>query len=146
MWAAIDRAAGLVNPGGLLLISIYNNVERHFGGSVMWSKIKCAYTRGPWILGRAMEVLYVLHFITRHVLTCRNPIRAIRGYDSGGRGMDFWHDMRDWLGGFPYEYATAGEVFRYVRENFGYELEHLDTHDGHGCNEFVFRRPGDQES
>ena len=63
------------------------------------------------------------------------------GHDGGGRGMDFWHDVRDWVGGFPYEYATAGEVFTYMRDRHGFELIYLDTHDGHVCNEFTFRRP-----
>ena len=56
-------------------------------------------------------------------------------------GGDFPHDVRDWVGGFPYEYATAGEVFTYLHGKHGLELVYLNTHDGHGCNEFTFRRP-----
>jgi len=55
----------------------------------------------------------------RYVLTGRNPFAVIRHYDADGRGMDFWHDVRDWVGGFPYEYATAGEVFSYLHHRHG---------------------------
>jgi len=51
-------------------------------------------------------------------------------------------DVRDWVGGFPYEYATAGEVFAHLHGTHGLELVYLNTHDGHVCNEFTFRRPG----
>jgi hypothetical protein len=70
------------------------------------------------------------------------PIRrALRDYDKGGRGMDFRHNVRDWVGGFPYEYATAGEVFSYLHKKFGPQLRYLHTHEGHACNEFTFARP-----
>jgi 2-polyprenyl-6-hydroxyphenyl methylase/3-demethylubiquinone-9 3-methyltransferase len=55
--------------------------------------------------------------------------------------MDFRHDVRDWLGGFPYEYATAGELFEYVHRKWGFRLERLRTGDGNICNEFLFLRP-----
>jgi 2-polyprenyl-6-hydroxyphenyl methylase/3-demethylubiquinone-9 3-methyltransferase len=54
--------------------------------------------------------------------------------------MDFWHDVRDWLGGFPYEFATAGEIFGFVHERLGMELIHLNTVEGNACNEFLFQR------
>ncbi len=57
--------------------------------------------------------------------------------------MDFLHDVRDWVGGFPYEYATAGEIFSYLHGKFDLELDYLNSHDGHGCNEFTFRRPAE---
>ena len=28
--------------------------------------------------------------------------------------MDFWYDVIDWLGGYPYEYATIQKVIRFV--------------------------------
>ena len=46
----------------------------------------------------------------------------IRTYDARGRGMDFWHDVRDSVGDFPYEYATAGEVFTDLDGKHGLEL------------------------
>jgi len=55
--------------------------------------------------------------------------------------MNFWVDLRDWVGGYPYEYASAGQVFEYCHGRLGLTLERLLTTNGLGNNEFVFRRP-----
>lgn len=36
-------------------------------------------------------------------MTGRNPMVM-------DRGMDFYYDVVDWVGGYPYEYATRAEV------------------------------------
>jgi SAM-dependent methyltransferase len=141
MWQAIDNAVGKVKPGGILSIAIYNNVEQRLGGSKMWWHIKRTYNRAPTPVRRAMEYAWIAKFVLRQVATLRNPVAAIRDYSTtAGRGMDFFHDLRDWLGGFPYEYATAGELFNHLHGKFGLQLEYLNTHDGHGCNELTLRR------
>jgi 2-polyprenyl-6-hydroxyphenyl methylase/3-demethylubiquinone-9 3-methyltransferase len=59
-----------------------------------------------------------------------------------GRGMSRWHDLVDWVGGFPFEVATPEEVFHFCRKH-GLELVDLTTAGGGlGCNQFVFRRCG----
>lgn len=141
LWVALDRAVGLVKPGGMLAIAIYNTVERRWGGSRTWWRIKRAYTQSPGLIRSLMRTAYVSHFFARHLARGRNPIRLIRKYGDGHhRGMDFWHDVRDWVGGFPYEHATPGEVFGYLNRKHGLQLEYLKTTDGHGCNEFTFVR------
>jgi 2-polyprenyl-6-hydroxyphenyl methylase/3-demethylubiquinone-9 3-methyltransferase len=141
MWQAIDNTVSKVKPGGILAIAIYNHVENYVGGSAMWWHIKRFYNHSPYIFRYLLEYAYVTSFILYRFLTLRNPFKVIRHYGGGdGRGMDFRHDVRDWLGGFPYEYATAGEVFNYLHNKFNLQLEYLNTHDGHGCNEFTFRR------
>jgi hypothetical protein len=57
------------------------------------------------------------------------------------RGMSRWHDIVDWIGGYPFEVATPEAVFDFCRQRqFG--LERLRTCGGRmGCNEFVFARP-----
>lgn len=58
------------------------------------------------------------------------------------RGMSRWHDLLDWVGGYPFEVATPEEVFRFARDR-GFELVELTTCGGGlGCNEFVFQRSG----
>ena len=86
-----------------------------------------------------MEYGYVLNFVVRHLITFRNPFKAIRNY--GRRGMKFWRDIRDWVGGYPYEYATAGDVFNYVNHKHGLQLKYMTTTHTVGCNQFVFYRP-----
>jgi SAM-dependent methyltransferase len=143
MWQAIDNAVGKLQPHAVFALAIYNNVERRFGGSAMWWHLKRAYNRAPAAVRLLMEWVYIANFAARNLLTLRNPLTMARQYsEHAGRGMDFRHDVRDWLGGFPYEYATAGAVFNYLHGQHGLQLEYLNTHDGHECNEFTFRRPG----
>jgi 2-polyprenyl-6-hydroxyphenyl methylase/3-demethylubiquinone-9 3-methyltransferase len=57
-----------------------------------------------------------------------------------GRGMRWWTDLVDWIGGWPFEVAKPEEVFAYLRDR-GFELVELRTCGGGlGCNEFLFRR------
>jgi 2-polyprenyl-6-hydroxyphenyl methylase/3-demethylubiquinone-9 3-methyltransferase len=142
MYDAIDAAVGKVGPGGQLAISIYNRVERKPDSSAMWWKIKRFYNQAPRPVRGLMEAAYVANHAATRLITLRNPFPAYTDTAGDGRrGMDFMHDVRDWLGGFPYEYATAGELFAYVHRKHGLTLEWLRTGDGNICNEFLFRRP-----
>ena len=142
MWQAMDNAVDKVRPGGLLTIAVYNKVEKRVGGSSMWWHIKRAYNCSPVPIRRLLEGAYAGVLLVRRAAGLRNPFTLIRNYGKiVGRGMNFWRDVRDWLGGFPYEYATAAEVFTYLHEKHGLELIYLNTQNGYGCNEFTFRRP-----
>lgn len=141
MWDAIDAAAAKVKPGGLFAISIYNRVDRFPDKSKMWWHVKRAYTRGPAPVRWALEACYVSHFALTRLVTLRNPFAAMLDREGAGRrGMDFMHDVRDWLGGFPYEYATSGEVFQHVHDRHPMELVRLVNWEGNACNELLFRR------
>jgi 2-polyprenyl-3-methyl-5-hydroxy-6-metoxy-1,4-benzoquinol methylase len=142
MWRAIDLAASRVRPGGLFAIAIYNKVRRIPDRSTMWWRIKRAYVGGGPATRFVMEAVYVANHMLTRLVTLRNPFRSLRDRGGGGRrGMEFMHDVRDWLGGFPYEFATAGEVFHHVHDTLGFELVALNAVEGNACNEFVFRRP-----
>jgi SAM-dependent methyltransferase len=137
MWRAVENAAGKVRPGGLLVLALYNHTRM----SGLWRHIKRFYNRMPRVIQWLMETAYQGVFVAFYLLTLRNPFKVIRNYAAvSRRGMDFAHDMRDWLGGFPYEYAAPGEVLRRVRVAGGFTLEYLTTVNGQGCNEFTFRR------
>jgi len=141
MWDAIDQAATKVRPGGLFAISIYNRVDRFPDSSKMWWHIKRTYTRGPGLVRRGLESAYVTHHVLTRLMTFRNPFKSMFDAGDGRRGMEFMHDVRDWLGGFPYEYATSGEVFEHVHARAGFALERLVNWEGNACNELLFRRP-----
>jgi hypothetical protein len=60
------------------------------------------------------------------------------------RGMDIRHDIRDWLGGYPYEYAARSEVERAFSE-LGLAMIRCEPTRGFtGCNEFVFQKKAQQ--
>lgn len=55
--------------------------------------------------------------------------------------MSYWHDLIDWIGGYPFEVAKLEAVFSFYRDR-QFWLEQLKTCTGrHGCDEFVFIRP-----
>jgi 2-polyprenyl-6-hydroxyphenyl methylase/3-demethylubiquinone-9 3-methyltransferase len=142
MWQAIDHAAGKISPGGQFALALYNDVQRALGGSRMWWHVKQAYNAAPQPVKRLMEQGYGAAFLLKDAANMRNPLRTVKEYShDSGRGMDFWHDARDWLGGFPYEYATPAAVFNHLHATFGLQLEYLSTSGGVGCNEFTFRKP-----
>ncbi len=73
------------------------------------------------------------------ILRFRNPLKGIRAYGRS-RGMSYMVDVRDWLGGYPYEYAYAGDIFRFCHRELQLELVNVQTTNSLGTNEFLFRR------
>jgi len=130
MWKAIRLVANRVSPGGWLVLAIYN---RHVT-SPMWRRIKWFYNQlpklGQWIMTVGFaSVIY----ISKLLVVRNNPIQK-------ERGMDFWYDVIDWIGGYPYEYATLQEIEIFCR-SLGFELQAtIPAQVPTGCNEFVCKR------
>lgn len=139
MWQAIRNAANFVKPGGLFFIAIYNRVEGPFG-SDSWLRLKRVYNRFPLIIKKLIAYSFISLIILKMLLTLRNPISEIKNYKKN-RGMSFWTDVKDSLGGYPYEFASAGEVFRFCKQEFGFILENMKTVNNLSLNEFLFRKP-----
>ena len=143
MWRALGNVDRLVAPGGRLYIAIYNDQGRR---SRVWQRIKRRYNllpgplRMPYLLAIALprELLQLV----RHLLRL-DPMGYVRGwtaYERGRRGMSRWHNIVDWIGGYPYEFATPDEILAFYTQR-SYELTELETIEGgSGCNEFVFRK------
>jgi SAM-dependent methyltransferase len=141
MWKALDNTCACASPGGALLIAIYNDQGPRSKG---WRAVKRLYNRLPPPV-RAPYAIGVMLPIEARMLasaTARGrPGDYVRGWTRAReRGMSRWHDLIDWVGGYPFEVASPEEVFRFCRDR-GFELRELRTCGGGlGCNEFVFRR------
>lgn len=142
MWEALGNIVRLVDEKGILFISIYN--DQGFL-SQFWKYVKRRYTRssGPMRVFMLLWVGVVLQ-------TGGALIRFLRGENplpfktwvekKKSRGMSVWHDLVDWVGGYPFEVAKPEEVFDFYRQR-GFELVRLKTRGGSlGCNEYVFVR------
>lgn len=138
MWAACDAVSERVGTDGLLFIALYNDQGLASG---VWTAVKRRYNRSGK-LGRAvLESGAGAYFGLRRVagrLARKASGMPTPTYERG-RGMDAKHDLRDWVGGYPFEVASPAEVFDFFRER-GFSLVHMSTLSGHGCNEFVLRR------
>jgi precorrin-6B methylase 2 len=83
---------------------------------------------------RTLKWLYVSHPFTRPTITALSfatiwgpkivllPHRAIPDWRNWKRkrGMSPWHDVIDWAGGYPYEFARKDDVLRFYSER-GFE-------------------------
>jgi 2-polyprenyl-6-hydroxyphenyl methylase/3-demethylubiquinone-9 3-methyltransferase len=132
LWAAIRNATQQVAPGGTLVLAIYN---KHIT-SPAWRLIKRLYNYLPGF-GRFLMALWFSGIIygAKFLVTRRNPLNK-------ERGMDFWYDVVDWIGGYPYEYATPQEVERFVISQGFVLRRYVAAQVPTGCNEFVFVKIG----
>ncbi|HVH77784.1 MAG TPA: class I SAM-dependent methyltransferase [Stellaceae bacterium] len=143
MWRALDRAASLVAPGGHLAIALY----RRTPFCAIWRLEKRCYAKSGPACRKAMRALYKAIFCAGLIATGRSPARYIAAYKSA-RGMDWHHDVQDWLGGYPYESTDPTSVITYLRE-LGFApllmFERPATAFGlfgSHCDEYVLRRTG----
>jgi 2-polyprenyl-6-hydroxyphenyl methylase/3-demethylubiquinone-9 3-methyltransferase len=142
MWTAIEHTARLVKPGGLLALAIYNRATGRFLESDRWLAIKRRYNHSGRAVQRLMEAAFYSYWTAAQFAARRNPLRIAREYRRN-RGMALRTDLLDWLGGYPYEYATADEIVDFFRGCLGLEPVKVRSNPptGIGNNEFVFRRP-----
>lgn len=142
MWHALALAAERVAPGGTLFIAIYNDQG---GASARWRTIKRLYNRLPGAMRPLLVGVVGLWIELRGA-----AIRLVRGQNplpfhdwrsrKSDRGMTVWHDLVDWVGGYPFEVARPEELFEFCRAR-GFRLKRLTTcGGGMGCNQLVLTR------
>lgn len=130
MSKAIYNSARLVRKNGFLVISIYN---RHWSSAV-WLMIKWIYNFAPREIRRMMVFFaYPIIYLAKFIVTFDNPIKM-------HRGMDFYHDVIDWVGGYPYEFASPDEITQKMR-GLGFELvRFIPSQVPTGCNEYIYKK------
>jgi 2-polyprenyl-6-hydroxyphenyl methylase/3-demethylubiquinone-9 3-methyltransferase len=142
MWRALENAVIPTKPGGKLFIAIYNDTGSQ---SRRWHWIKKTYCRLPRLLKTTFAIAAILpdelKGFARSAVTLK-PMDYVYSWTryKNGRGMNRWHDIIDWVGGYPYEVATVDEIFEFYRIK-GFSLCKIKSGGvGLGCNEFVFEQ------
>ena len=129
MHHAVQNAARCVKNDGLLMIAIYN---RHWS-SPIWKPIKWLYNHmGDFGQKILIWMFTPIILVAKWLVTFKNPLKM-------GRGMDFMHNIIDWVGGYPYEYSSVSEMTETLKK-LGFQMllvrpAIVPT----GCNEFVGR-------
>jgi len=142
MWRALENVVPLVAQEGKLAISIYNDRGR---ASLYWATLKRFYNQSPWpgriFITWGVGTLWFIHSALGRLIQFQNPLPFKEWAErKRSRGMSVWHDLVDWVGGYPFEVAKPEEIFDFYRER-GFLLTKLRTCGGRsGCNEFVFIR------
>lgn len=128
MWTAVDNLTALVADGGQLCLGLYNRRDGGVWNSYRARQLKRLYHTSPGfakmllVLGWGSAVLAY-----RTVKLGENPVEHVREYKEN-RGMSYWTDVRDWVGGYPFEFASPAEVEQYFEQTHpGFELVRDDV-------------------
>ena len=142
MWQALENSVIPTREGGKLFVAIYNDTGSQ---ARRWHWIKKTYCRLPRLLktpfAMAVTVPDEIKKFAAGVVTLK-PQTYIHSWTryKNGRGMNRWHDIIDWVGGYPYEVATVDEIFEFYKAR-GFRMTKVKSGGvGLGCNEFVFQR------
>ena len=144
MWQALENVSSLVKNSGQLFIAIYNDQG---SWSRRWKIIKYVYNTLPDPLKLPYVALVMgpreLKFLILASMKGKPWIyfdNAIHYSERSLRGMSYWHDLIDWVGGYPFEVAKPEDIFD-VYHAKGFSLQRLKScAGGLACNEFVFTR------
>lgn len=144
MVTALRAASGMVGDEGVFLFALY----RRTWLCGLWTIEKRWYASATPRAQRIAQRLYVGWY---RILTGAARVVGRRRRNGGvrARGMEFHHDVHDWLGGFPYESILPAEVHRLMtdagltqRERFLCSPRAGRTSGllGSGCDEYRYAR------
>jgi SAM-dependent methyltransferase len=143
MHQAITAAAAKVQPGGLFFLALYRKtilcwawrIEKRFYSGTS-DRIR-SLIRNAWVA----KTKLAFRIKGRDF----NTMIADYGKD-GGRGMDYYRDVDDGLGGYPYESITPSACRSFLASlGFSLVTEHALTQGisfatSSGCDEWLFKR------
>ena len=142
MWQALDNAAIPVADNGKLFIAIYNDTGSQ---AARWHWIKKTYCKLPKFLKTPFAIAAIAPDEGKkiiHSLVTLKPQNYINSWTKykNDRGMNRWHDIIDWVGGFPYEVAAPDELFEFYKAK-GFSLAKMKCKAaGLGCHEMVLKK------
>lgn len=137
MWPALKHAVQRVEKPGLFIVALYNKTDPLFI-SQAWNVIKMMYNKSPQFGQSLFMIMYGFLF---WALRFKGNIAAFQRYKrdyQSSRGMHYTHDVKDWLGGYPYEVASVQDMENFAAEH-GARLRVASRVKAteSGCNEFV---------
>jgi len=141
MYGAVRTAAQMVGERGQFVFALY----RRTWCCPLWKIEKRWYSRTSGTMQSLARGVYKFFFRLGLWATGRRFSRYVETYKRN-RGMDFEHDVHDWMGGYPYESISPGKVdalvgglgFRKVRV-FARSFR-LTGVFASGCDEYVYER------
>jgi 2-polyprenyl-6-hydroxyphenyl methylase/3-demethylubiquinone-9 3-methyltransferase len=142
MWRALDCACSMVKSDGIFAFALYERTPL----CRPWTYEKRLYRRLPKLAQKLLRGIYLTAWGAGMLVKGHNPWRYVR--DGQKRGMDVFHDVHDWMGGYPYESTSSAEVEAFMTERGFVREKHAPWRTllagvfGSGCSEYVFRRSG----
>lgn len=138
MWKAIENTASLLKGDSLLYMALYDYDAFIDPPPEFWLAVKKRYNEGAPLTKRWIELWYIWRFILgyRPYYLPRYIQRMIKYRQS--RGMALYTDIKDWLGGWPMEFAKTDDVKHFCKEKLELELVNIST--GEANSEYLFKR------
>jgi 2-polyprenyl-6-hydroxyphenyl methylase/3-demethylubiquinone-9 3-methyltransferase len=145
---ALARAGAMTAPSGLFVFALYRKTWL----CPIWTIEKKWYAAASTKRQEYARRSYIRLFRIRLLLTGRSFATYEKEYRSN-RGMDFYNDVHDWMGGYPYESISSCEVDDSMRST-GFQALRLFLSKGRkilgrdvgffgsGCDEYVYVRKG----
>ena len=140
MHQALELASARVAPGGLAVFALYRKTRL----CRAWAVEKRWYAAASPAAQRFARAIFIGLMRFAYLVSRRDFNAYVENYQNA-RGMDFHHDVHDWLGGYPYESIRPTE-FAALMSKLGFEHVRSVTRPystglfGSGCDEFVYRR------
>jgi SAM-dependent methyltransferase len=151
MYGALARAGAMSAPSGLFVFALYRKTWL----CRFWTIEKRWYAAASAKRQEYARRFYIWLFRIGLLLTGRNFAAYEKEYRSN-RGMDFYHDVHDWMGGYPYESISDREVDDLMTSK-GFQARRLFLSSkgkilgrnvgffGSGCDEYVYVRKGSSD-
>lgn len=140
MREALAAASGLAAPGGLFAFALYHRT-RMCG---FWKREKYWYASASPETQKRARAIYIALLKLRFLLA-RDDFGAYVATYHRYRGMEFEHNVHDWMGGYPYESISAPEVELLMKPHGFTRIWSMATpltigFFGSGCDEYLYRR------
>lgn len=153
MMSALKNAVKRVAPNGMFALALYsytayqNNTVFGQPTPEEWLTIKQSYVAGNnWVKRRLVWEYVWRRYFAR---AGGNPFKFIScsvdffsrwmDYKKNSRGMNFFTDIKDWVGGWPMEFMSEKDCLSFAKE---VGLEFLTMQTGRGNTEYLFRPQG----
>lgn len=140
---AWTRASKMVAPGGMLIVAVYRKTRL----CRLWKIEKWLYSKSPAWMQRCLRAVFITAMRLAFFLTGRDFKKYRESYGQSFRGMNYEHDVHDWMGGYPYESISPREADRF-RQSLGFEHVRSFVEPrsrigifGSGNDEYVWQRP-----
>ena len=139
MLEAIKKSTKMVSKNGMIILALYKKTKL----CNLWKIEKYIYKSSPKVIQNFIKNLFIFLFKLAMILKRKNFSNYINDYKTK-RGMDFYHDVHDWLGGYPYESISIEEISK-IMDKFGYKMirsfqvKKQIGFFGTGCDEYVFK-------
>ena len=140
MKKAIKKSSKMVDKNGYLIISLYRKTYM----CAFWKIEKIIYNNSPIFFQKIIKKTFFYLIKLGLFFKKKNIDDYINDYEKN-RGMNFFHDIHDWLGGYPYESISVKETKKLLESlNFKlircFEAKQKVGLLGTGCDEYVFKK------